>query len=514
MNSRTANAGKNAVMQSIATSLTIILGLVTRYFFNIILGEDYLGLSSLFATIIGVLSFADLGISNSFTYCLYKPIAEEDDDYITVLLYFFKRLMSIIMLIILIISVAVSPFLRYLAPGAELIDDFHLYFYYSLSVAEILAGYWCTFQVCYVAAKQQEYKLVPIRMFFSVAIGIIKILVLVITHSYALFVFVGAVITIIQQFVIRLYIHNKYPIVKLTKKGELREDDKKSLKRNTASALVLKFATISVYQTDAIIISMALKIGTLGRITNYTTIKDYVFRIISQIQNAAYASMGNVVATEKKEYQLEVFFKYLMVSEFLISLAGCALITLMSPFIILLFGEKWAVDELSITLMILAAVIVFHTYAANILPTVYGRFDICARYAFVEGGVNLVTSIVAINIFGLPGVYIGTVVSEIVYFMVQPKAIFKELFDGDKQFYKRSIKGILQTMFVVVFMHFYKNRFYNGTFCGFIVLTLITVLVWASTFWLLWGKDKYFGAILLMLKRFLNKISAKLNKKK
>ena len=505
MESRTVNTGKNAIMQVIATSLTIILGLVSRYFFNVILGEDYLGLSSLFTTILGVLSFADLGISNSFTYCLYRPIAEGDNNYIEILLYYFKKAMLIIMAVILIFGIVVAPFLRRLAPGSEIIDDFHLYIYYSLSLCEVLAGYFCTYQVCYVAAKQQEYRIIPLRMFFGALISVSKIVVLIISHNYTFFVITGTLLTVVQQLSIRAYIRNKYSIVKTVRKGELRPEDKSSLKRNTASMVVAKFATISVYQTDSLIISVALKIGTLGRITNYTTIKSYAFSIISQIQTAAYASMGNVIVTENKEYQLHVFYKYLMVTQILVSFAGCMLTSLMTPFIVLLFGEKWQVDEMSIVLMVFASVVVYHTYAANILPTTYGRIDIIAKYVFVEGIVNLVASIVAINIFGLVGVYIGTVVAETIYFIVEPRAIFKALFDGDKSFYSRSIKGMLQVLIVMISIYCFKSYVYTNNVLNFIVLILLTILIWVVTFLLFWHNDMYFKEIVNLFRKTLER---------
>lgn len=505
MASRTSNTGKNAIMQVFATILTIFLGLVNRYFFNKILDENYLGLTSLFATILGVLSFADLGISNSFTYCLYRPIADNDEDYIRILLYYFKRIMTLVMAAILVITLIVMPFLRALAPGAEAIDDIHLYLYFVLSICEILAGYFCTYQVCYVAASQKEYKLIPFRMFFSIIISICKLIVLLFTHSYTYYILVGSVLTIFQQLTIRLYIQRKYPIVKSIKKGHLKEADKASIKRNTASALMLKFANISVNQTDALIISTVLKIGTLGRITNYITIKEYVFRLISQIQTSAYASMGNVIASEKKEYQLDVFFKYLMVTQLMVSFAGCMLTSVMSPFIVLLFGEKWQVDELSILMMVLSSVIVYHTYAANILPTAYGRYDIVAKYALVEGAVNLIVSIIAINVFGLVGVYIGTMVAEIVYFIIEPKEIFKKLFDSDIRFYNRSIKGIVQTVLVMIVIYVMKNKFYTNSWLNFTILTVTTLFLWGMSFFMLWHNDKYLHDVLLVGKRIVTK---------
>ena len=44
------------------------------------LGADYLGLNSLFTSILTVLNLAELGFSSAVVFNMYKPIAENDAD--------------------------------------------------------------------------------------------------------------------------------------------------------------------------------------------------------------------------------------------------------------------------------------------------------------------------------------------------------------------------------------------------------------------------------------------------
>ena len=43
-----------------------------------VLGVEYLGLNSLFVSILQVLNLAELGVGNAMIFSMYKPIAEDD----------------------------------------------------------------------------------------------------------------------------------------------------------------------------------------------------------------------------------------------------------------------------------------------------------------------------------------------------------------------------------------------------------------------------------------------------
>lgn len=44
-----------------------------------LMGVQYLGLNSLFTSVLQVLSLAELGVGSAMVYSMYKPIAEDDE---------------------------------------------------------------------------------------------------------------------------------------------------------------------------------------------------------------------------------------------------------------------------------------------------------------------------------------------------------------------------------------------------------------------------------------------------
>ena len=71
---------KNIKYGYIASIVNALAGFVTRTIFIKTLGTDYLGVNGLYANVLGMLSFAELGIGSAMNYSLYKPVANGDKE--------------------------------------------------------------------------------------------------------------------------------------------------------------------------------------------------------------------------------------------------------------------------------------------------------------------------------------------------------------------------------------------------------------------------------------------------
>lgn len=77
MASRTKNATRNIVWGIAYKVSTLFLPFAVRTVMIYSLGSEYLGLSSLFTSVLNVLSLAELGVGSAMVYAMYKPIARE-----------------------------------------------------------------------------------------------------------------------------------------------------------------------------------------------------------------------------------------------------------------------------------------------------------------------------------------------------------------------------------------------------------------------------------------------------
>ena len=71
MDSRTKNSKRNILTGLIQRTIGIILPFVNRTMILYFLGAEFQGLSSLFTSILSVLSLAELGLSSAIVFSMY-----------------------------------------------------------------------------------------------------------------------------------------------------------------------------------------------------------------------------------------------------------------------------------------------------------------------------------------------------------------------------------------------------------------------------------------------------------
>ena len=124
---RTYNSLRNIKFNLIGQLANNILKFVCRTVFIYILGEEYLGISSLYTNILLLLSVSELGFSSAVTYSLYRPLAEGDQDKICSIMQFYRKAYRIIGFVILGLGNCLIPFLPTLMNGNT--DKVNIYVY-------------------------------------------------------------------------------------------------------------------------------------------------------------------------------------------------------------------------------------------------------------------------------------------------------------------------------------------------------------------------------------------------
>ena len=102
--SRTKNASRNIIWGVLNKIVTLGMPFITRTVMIYTMGMQYVGLGSLFTSILQVLSFAELGIGGAIVFSMYKPIAEGDNDKVCALLNFYKKIYRVIGCVILVVG--------------------------------------------------------------------------------------------------------------------------------------------------------------------------------------------------------------------------------------------------------------------------------------------------------------------------------------------------------------------------------------------------------------------------
>ena len=136
--SRTENAINNTIFGLFQKITQTLLPFVMRTVMLHTLGISYLGLNSLFTSVLQTLSIAELGISGAITFSMYEPIAYKDTDKLCRLLRLYRILYGLVGLTILLMGMALLPFLPKLISG-EVPPDVNIYILYMMYLCCLLA---------------------------------------------------------------------------------------------------------------------------------------------------------------------------------------------------------------------------------------------------------------------------------------------------------------------------------------------------------------------------------------
>ena len=111
---RKKNASLNIIYGLILKLIQIFVPFIIKSIMVRTMGFEYLGLSSLFTSILSVLNLTELGVGSALVFSMYKPIAEDDTATICVLMKLYRLYYRIIGLVIAVIGGVLTPFIPFL----------------------------------------------------------------------------------------------------------------------------------------------------------------------------------------------------------------------------------------------------------------------------------------------------------------------------------------------------------------------------------------------------------------
>ena len=114
------NVSNNITSGIIKKIISITLPFLIRTAIIYCLGAEYLGLNSLFTSILSVLNLTELGFSSAIVFCMYKPLAEKNIDLVCGLLTFFKKVYFVMGILILFIGLVLTPFITVFISGTPI----------------------------------------------------------------------------------------------------------------------------------------------------------------------------------------------------------------------------------------------------------------------------------------------------------------------------------------------------------------------------------------------------------
>lgn len=406
---RTRNAVVNTMFGWFNTALMILFPFAIRMIIIRTIGIEYLGLNSLFTSILRILNLSELGVGSAIVYSMYKPIAQDDHDQICALLALYRKIYRIIGAAILTVGLLLIPFLPKLVKG-DVPTDYNLYALYLIYLANTVLSYWLfAYRASLLNAHQNTAVLSKVNIIGNLIMYALQIVMLITTKNYYLYVLALPVSTVVINLLNAHFTTKKYP--QYTCRGEVDAGVIKGIKKRVAGLMFDKVAMASRNAFDSVIASAFMGLGIVALYNNYYEIIAAVTSLLSVILNSIAAGIGNSLVVESKEKNENdmnnINFLFLSISGFCFA----CFLTLYQPFMSLWMGK----ENLFPTYIMMTFSFYFLSQKAE---SIIGRYYDAAGLwwhgkwkGIIEAATNLLLNVVLGKYFGVIGIVAATIIS-------------------------------------------------------------------------------------------------------
>lgn len=426
---RTKHAAKNIYWGFINKFVASTLPFVSRTVVLYVLSTLYLGIGSLFSSVLGMLSLAELGFNAAIVYSMYKPMAECDTEKVCALLRFYRWCYRIIGCVILTLGLLLLPFLKYMIRG-DYPADINIYAVYLLYLLNAVVSYLLfAYKRSLLQADQRndvESKIATITAFLRY---ILQIIVLLAFRNYYFFVFVMVGATVADNVLVSRMTKRLYP--EYVCRGNLEKEDLNGLKKQMKGLIYRKIGDVVLTSVDNIVISSFLGLTAVALYGNYYSIVTFLFSMVSIISTALKAGVGNAVALESKEHIFRTFKILNLLYVLMVAFLSICFLCLVQPVMKLWVGEKLMFGA---NMVLLFALYIFSYKWCDMLYVYQEAYGIWWNTRFVPitaAALNLLVNIILVHLIGIEGILISTIVSVLfVYDLGYACILFRICFKG------------------------------------------------------------------------------------
>ena len=500
---RIQHAAKNIAFGYIGNITSTVLGFVLRTVFIMKLDATLLGINALYTGVLTMLSLAELGIGTALNFSLYAPVARKDYEKIKSYMLFYKKAYRAIAGVVAVIGLLLVPFLKFFIkdPGNYGIEELTLY--YLIFLFNTVSTYFVSYKYSLVNAEQKNYIQTNVLTLTKLATTILQLIVLLLTSNFLLYLLTAAAVELVQKIYVNHYLNQRYPYLKDKNVLPLEKEETDEIVSKTKALVCHKVGDVARLQTDSIIITSFIQVALAGIVDNYTMVINSISGFVNIIFNSVISSFGNLIATETKEKQYEIFKVYRFVANWIYGLSAIGFFVLLSPLVYLWLGEEWMLSGTVIGLILTDYYFKGDRIVLSNFKTAAGVFEQDKYLALIQGAVNLVISIVLVQYIGLSGIYVGTIVSGLIANVTKPFIIYRVCFDKHPgEYFKDTAKQLLLIGVILMLVLPVSSMMLKEiTILSFILVGVLIVVVYNGVFLLTFRKTKEFGYLWEIVER-------------
>lgn len=445
---RVKNSKRNILWGFVGRIITVLLPFVLRTAMIYTIGEEYLGLSSLFTSMLSMLSLAELGLGSAMVFYMYKPLAEGRKEEICALLKLYRNLYRGIGGVILIIGLALIPFLDFFIKGTYP-SDINLVLLYIIYLLDTVISYTLfSYRQSLLIVHQRNDVVFKIQLVVNIGLYVFQILFLLVFKNYYYFIILKPIFTILNNIMIKVSTTRLYPEYKCL--GIVSKEKIKEISRKVRALAGHKIGTTVITSADSIVISAFLGLPMVARYGNYYTIIAAIISIMGMLINSLLAGIGNGLVVESKEANYALFNNLNYILMWIVSWCTICFLCLFQPFMTIWVGEAMLLPISSVILFTMY----YYSWQCRVCVVLFkdaaGQWNADFWKPYVSAILNLIVNIGLVKAIGFNGVLISTILTMVcINIPWETHVVFKNVFNrSEKEYYIKQSICFLKTAII------------------------------------------------------------------
>jgi len=413
---------------------TIVASIVTKRFLIQICGNDMNGLNALYQSILELLSVAELGVGTAITFCMYKPIVEGDNDTVSALYHLFRKIYLLIGGIIFAVGLAITPFLRFFAKDyAALNVNLHITF--LLMLVSVVISYLFGAQMSLFNAYKNNYIATALYSGGLIVRYVLQIVVLLQTRSFVGFIICRILAVVLQWGLTAILARKDYGTI-LMNRQKLEKDTQKELVKNIRAMFMHKVGMLMETTTGSVVISMFIGVAMLGRYSNYALIMTSMLSVIKLVFTSLTSIWGHLYAEKSKDTVQSYCEAGHLLNFWIGTLFFLGYYAIADNLVAILFSADLMVAKSISFAIALNGFVQYIRENTLAFRDATGTFYNDRWKSLVESIVNVVLSVIFVKRYGVTGVVLATLITNLVIcHVVEPYVLYKYAFASSPRRY-------------------------------------------------------------------------------
>lgn len=444
--SRTRKASLNIVTAAMLQIITIFSGIILPRYILQYFGSSYNGIISSATQFVSIISVLTIGVTASTRVALYKTLKDKDIKATSSIVRAtekYMRKVGVILIGYIVTLAVIYPII--INTGFKFWDVASLILIVGISAfAEYFFG--ITYQT-FLLADQCTY-ISNVFSCIAILLNLVTSLILII-HGYSLQIvqLVSAIVFFLRPLLQNIYVTRKYCLDKHC------EPDFSAFKKKK-DAMVHAFSNIIHDNTDIIILTLFTNVKVVSVYVIYNMIMGALKKTQAIFTTSTEPIFGNMWAlgeNEKIKKNLGVFEYF--VNSFNAIVFGIAMVMIL-PFISIYIPHN--VNDINY-IQPLYAVIISLAFATQGMRVPYlavvqgvGRYRETRNAAVFEVIINFATSVVLVNIIGIAGVAIGTLIANVYRLFSYANYINKDIIMQNKKGFVFKFMWTMMNLAIIV----------------------------------------------------------------